>query len=236
VVPGSGSVTITITATIHSGTAGTTISNQGTVNYDADGDGTNEATRQTDDPAVGGAADPTTFLVLSPANVTGTKTVSGTFSPGGNVTYTIVLTNSSTTAQGDNPGPEFVDVLPSQLTLISASATSGTATTNIPTNTVNWNGSIPGNGGTVTITITAVIKPGTGGQTISNQGTINYDADGNGTNESSTVTSGPGGAGQPTTFAAVDITQVPTLNELGLAILFLLLAGAAVVQIRRRAA
>ena len=45
----------------------TTVSNQGTIHYDADGDGTNEATRLTDSPAAGGAADPTTFVVQSPA-------------------------------------------------------------------------------------------------------------------------------------------------------------------------
>jgi len=42
-------------------------------------------------------------------------------------TYTVVLSNSSTFAQQDNPGNEFIDVLPAGLTLVSASATSGTA-------------------------------------------------------------------------------------------------------------
>ncbi|HEX3529840.1 MAG TPA: IPTL-CTERM sorting domain-containing protein [Thermoanaerobaculia bacterium] len=242
VVPAGGSVTVTITATINAGTAGTTISNQGTVSYDADGNGTNEASNLTDDPGVGGAADPTSFLVLSPATVSGTMTVSGSFAQGTNVTYTVVLTNSNINpivkaAQGDNPGPEFVDVLPSQLALVSASASSGVATATIATNTVTWNGSIPA-GGSVTITIVALVKPGTGGQTISNQGTINFDADGNGTNESSALTDDPTvtGAANPTTFVALDITQVPTLGEIGLLTLCLLLAGAALLRLRRRTA
>jgi len=239
VVPAGGSVTITITATINAGTAGTTISNQASVSFDADGNGVNEASNLSDDPAVGGASDPTSFLVLSPATVSGTMTASGSFAQGTNVTYTVVLTNSNTNpivraAQGDNPGPEFIDVLPPQLALVSASATSGVATATIATNTVTWDGSIPA-GGSVTITIIATVKPGTGGQTISNQGTINFDADGNGTNESSALTDDPGvtGAANPTVFVALDITQVPTLGEFGLIALCLLLAGAAMLRLRR---
>ena len=240
VVPAGGSVTVTITATITAGTAGTTISNQGTVNYDADGNGVNEASNLTDDPSLGGATDPTSFLVLSPATVSGTMTASGSFEAGTNVTYTVVLTNTNVTAiiraaQGDNPGPEFVDALPAQLTLVSASATSGVATATVATNTVTWDGSIPA-GGTVTITIVALINPGTGGQTVSNQGTINFDADGNGTNESSALTDDPSqpGAADPTTFGALSIAQVPTLGGMGLITLCLLLAGVALLRLRRR--
>ena len=58
------SVTITIDATIDSGVApGTTISNQGTILYDANGDGTNETTAVTDDPATQPSGDPTSFQV-----------------------------------------------------------------------------------------------------------------------------------------------------------------------------
>jgi len=54
----------------------------------------------------------------------------------------------------------------------------------VGTNTVTWNGSIPRQR-SVTITITATINGGNLLQTITNQGTISYDADGNGTNEAS---------------------------------------------------
>ena len=40
---------------------------------------------------------------VNPAIVTGTKTVSGTFSEGGAIIYTVTLTNSGTGPQGDNP-------------------------------------------------------------------------------------------------------------------------------------
>ncbi|MEO7255415.1 MAG: M36 family metallopeptidase, partial [Casimicrobium sp.] len=61
------------------------------------------------------------------ATVAATKTVSGTFREGGAVTYTVTLTNSGTGNQADNAGNEFTDVLPAGLTLVSTSATSGTA-------------------------------------------------------------------------------------------------------------
>jgi uncharacterized repeat protein (TIGR01451 family) len=125
------------------------------------------------------------------AAVSGTKTASGTFAQNGNVTYTIVLTNNGSATQADNTGPEFTDVLPSQLSLVSASATSGTAVATTGTNTVTWDGSIPLLGGSVTITIQATVKPTSGGLTASNQGNIAFDGDGNGTNEAAAVTDDP---------------------------------------------
>jgi uncharacterized repeat protein (TIGR01451 family) len=235
-VPAHGSVTITIHATIKTGTALQTVTNQGTASYDADGNGTNESSTLTDDPSVGGTTDPTSFKVASPATIgTRTKTVSGTFAPGGTVTYTVVIGNSGSSAQQDNPGDEFTDVLPSQLALTGASASSGAATTT--GNTVHWNGSIPA-GGSVTITITAVISSGAASQSIANQGTIFYDADGNGTNESSILTDDPnvGGASDPTAFQVAGIAQIPTLSTLSLAILVLLLASGALLALRRRRA
>ncbi len=128
------------------------------------------------------------------AAVSGTKTASGTFAQNGNVTYTVTLTNNGSGAQADNPGNEFTDVLPAALTLVSATATSGTAVANTGTNTVTWNGGLQLAGGSVTITIQATVKGDAGGLTVSNQGTISFDADLNGTNESSTVTDDPGTA------------------------------------------
>jgi uncharacterized repeat protein (TIGR01451 family) len=131
--------------------------------------------------------------------ITGTKTVSGSFVEGGNITYTVVLTNIGSADQQDNPGNEFDDTLPASLTLVSATATSGTAAT--AGNAVSWNGSIAV-GASVTITISASINAGTMGTMISNQGTISYDNDDNGTNESTALTDNPGTAApnDPTSF------------------------------------
>jgi hypothetical protein len=153
-----------------------------------------------------------TLNVPSPAVITGTKTVSGSFDSGSTITYTVVLINSGLATQLDNPGNEFTDVLPAGLTLVSANATSGTSVATVGTNTVTWSGSIT-NGGAVTITINATINGLTNG-TVSNQGTISYDADGNGTNESSAVTDDPGVAGNnnPTGFTACTTNAVVTTN------------------------
>jgi uncharacterized repeat protein (TIGR01451 family) len=171
--------------------------------------------------------------------VTGTKSVTGTFTPGSTITYTIVLTNSGTGTQQDNAGNELIDLLPSSLTLVSASANSGTATATVATNTVTWNGSIA-SGSSVTIAIQALIRadaaPGT---TISNQGTINYDADGNGANESTRQTDSPsaGGSADPTAFVVVAapaaVAAIPTLDEWALLGLAAMLAALAMLAMKR---
>ena len=145
-----------------------------------------------------------TFTAPSPgALVAGTKTVSGSFTPGGSIAYTITLRNTGGGTQPDAAGSdELVDVLPSSLTLVSASAGAGAATATPATNTVAWNGSIA-TGGSVTVTAQAMVKAATAvGTMVSNQGTVRYDGDGNGTNESAVSTDDPGqaGAANPTVF------------------------------------
>jgi uncharacterized repeat protein (TIGR01451 family) len=228
-----GSAVFTLTVAVNSGTAnGTMISNTATVTeVGSDLNPGNESATATT----------TVTVAPSPATVTGTKTAAGTFQPGSTVTYTIVLSNSGTGTQQDNPGAELTDVLPPSLTLVSATATSGAAVATVGTNTVTWNGSIPA-GGSVTITIQATINPGTAqGTTISNQGAISYDADGDGTNEAAGVTDSPatGGAGDPTTFVVGPIEgppPIPTLDEVGLMLLALLLAMGGAMMLRRRRA
>ncbi len=230
-----GQVTITIHATIKSNTAGQTIANQGQIAFDADGNGTNEATAVTDDPGTAAKNDPTQLTVGPGADVTGTKAVTGSTNEGGTVTYTVVLTNSGNAAQADNPGNEFTDSLPAGLTFVSVTATSGVAAQSA--GTVTWNGAIPA-GGSVTITIQATINPGTAGTTISNQGTIHFDGDNNGTNEATGLTDNPATVTpviDPTTFQVTQsVIDVPTLSPLGFAILALLLAGAGFALLRRK--
>jgi uncharacterized repeat protein (TIGR01451 family) len=69
-IAADGSVTITITATINSAVPpGTTISNQGSFAFDADGDGINEASGTTDNPATEPPGDPTSFQVAQQADL-----------------------------------------------------------------------------------------------------------------------------------------------------------------------
>ncbi len=151
---------------------------------------------------------------MDPSDVSGTKTVSGTFEVGSTVTYTVTLTNIGDGLQEDNAGDEFVDVLPASLTLVTAIASTGSTTANPGTNTVAWNGTILPFGGTVTIEIEATINAGTEGTDISNQGTIYYDNDGISTNNDTRVTDDPTvlGKSDPTSFtvaAAPESTPEP---------------------------
>ncbi|WP_051097204.1 FG-GAP-like repeat-containing protein [Spirosoma panaciterrae] len=147
------------------------------------------------------ASSPLSLTILAPAAVSGTKTVLGEFTPGSLVTYTLTLNNTGASTQNDNPGDELTDTLPASLSLLSASATSGSVQPTPTTNTVTWNGSL-GPGGSVSITITARILTGTAGQTVSNQARIAYDSDGNNTNDASAKTDDPGvgGSADATSF------------------------------------
>lgn len=202
---------------------------------------TNTATVSSDtpDPDSGDDSASAGTTVVSGAVVSATKVVSGSFDAGDSVTYTVVLTNTAGNSQPDNPEDEFTDVLPPQLTLVSAGATSGMPVATVATNTVTWNGSIAA-GGSVTITIQAVINPGVApGTLVSNQGTVTYDTDGDGTNEATGVTDDPavGGTDDPTVFVVgAVILGIPTLSEGGLALLVLLLASGGAVLLRRRRA
>ena len=228
-LPAGGSVTYTASCTLSAAATGT-LSNTATVT--APGGVTDPV------PGNNNATDSDTVAAAPSADVSGTKTASGTFAVGGTVTYTVTLTNTGSGAQGDNPGDEFTDVLPPTLALVSATASSGTAVASTGTNTVTWNGSIPAGGGSVTITITATILPSAAGMTVSNQGAIHFDADGNGTNEASAVTDDPaaGGSGDPTSFVVADapaVVEIPTLDWRGLLALAALLAALGAWRLRR---
>lgn len=176
--------------------------------------------------------------VVNPV-ITATKQVTGGNQfAGGTVVYTVTLTNSGSGPQFDNPGDEFTDVLPAALTLVNATASSGTAVATVGTNTVTWNGAI-GVGGTVTITINATISASASGQTITNQGTVAFDADSNGTNESTALTDDPavGGATDPTAFIAAappEPVKVPAATVRGLILVSLCVAALALFELRRR--
>lgn len=179
------------------------------------------------------ASDSETTTISAASTFTASKTVIGDFFAGGSITYTVVLSNLGPLAQFDQAGDEFTDVLPPGLALVSASATSGTATANVGTNTVTWNGALPV-ASSVTITIQATILAG---GTISNQGQTFFDRNNNGVNETVGVTDDPGPAGStdPTVFTAAAFNvEVPTLGQFGLAAMAGLVALAAFSVLRRR--
>ncbi len=172
-------------------------------------------------------------VVATPPDVTASKSAGGPVHPEGSiVTYTIVLSNSGTLAQTDNPGNELTDVLPSSLTLISASATSGTTVATVGTNTVTWNGSIAG-GGSVTITIQAFIKSGTTGTTIANSASVSFDSDGNGTNDTTRTSDDPSTSAPSDPTAFLVAGSVPALSSPMLLLLAALLSAMALSAVRK---
>jgi uncharacterized repeat protein (TIGR01451 family) len=174
-----------------------------------------------------------TAVVATPVDITASKSAGGPAHPAGStVTYTIVLSNSGSLAQTDNPGNELTDVLPSSLTLVSASATSGTAAANIGTNTVTWNGSIAG-GGTVTVTIQALVNSGTTGMTISNSATVSFDSDASGTNDTTRTSDDPATSApsDPTSFLVAG--SVPAISPRMLLLLGMMLAAMALFAARK---
>jgi uncharacterized repeat protein (TIGR01451 family) len=139
----------------------------------------------TDPVTANNTATDTDTLLRVPSHLFGSKRVTGNFVQGGTVTYTIVLGNDGG-KQFDNAGDELTDILPVDLTLVSATATAGSAVATLATNTVTWNGDVP-SGGSVTISIVATINAAAGTR-VSNQASFTFDTDGDAINDATGVT------------------------------------------------
>ncbi|MEO8033937.1 MAG: hypothetical protein ABI837_05850, partial [Acidobacteriota bacterium] len=214
---GAGNAVFTLVVKVAAATAGgTVITNTATI----------AATTLDPNPANQSGSAATTVAGL--ARLSATKSAAGFFASGTQVTYTIVITNNGSGPHTDNPGHELTDILPVQLQLVSASATSGTALATIATNTVTWDGALAA-GASVTITVKAIIGSTIpNGTTVSNQASIAFDGDGNGTNEASAVSDDPSqpGAADPTTFTVIPPpASIPALDGRGLMLMAALLAA-----------
>jgi uncharacterized repeat protein (TIGR01451 family) len=218
--PGRSTFTLVV-ATDPSIAGGTVLQNQASFTFSADGrDVTRDATATT--------------TVLAPTSLAATKTVQAFVSPGGSFVYRIVVTNTSPHFQPDLPGDELVDVLPPEVVLTGASATAGTVSANLGASTVTWNGPLAG-GASVVITIAATVKASVPvGAVVTNQGTLAYDGDGNGSNEATALTDDPTKPGEQdaTAFEVVDL-PVPALGPAASIVLVLLLAVTTAVLLRR---
>jgi uncharacterized repeat protein (TIGR01451 family) len=207
-VPAGASVTITLNATVRPDATGE-IANVAVAFYDSDANGSNNAQVFSDDPSTPAPNDPTLFNVDIPTVVRAEMTASGGTRPLETVYYTVTLRNQGN-AQADNPGDEFVNVLPASLALQAVQANSGSATADTATNTVRWNTGVPANSLT-TMVIIAQVRFDTVGQ-VSNQGTVNYDGNGDGSNETSALSDDPGppGDSDPT---LINVLAQPTRIE-----------------------
>ena len=219
----------------------TEISCQGTVTTDTLPGGV-----LTDDPAPPGMADPTVEPVSAAPVVTATKTAAllvdtngdGQAGPGDTLEYTAVITNAG---NEDASGVVFTSGAPTHTNLVNGSVTTtaGTVTTGNgggDTSVAVSVGTVPGAGGTVTITFQVTIdNPLPGGVTqISCQGTVT------GTNFPSIPTDDPAtvaeGDATLTPIAQASVVEVPTLNAWGLGALLLTLLGLGMWRVRRATA
>jgi uncharacterized repeat protein (TIGR01451 family) len=125
------------------------------------------------------------------------KTGSATdFKEGDIIKYTIVISNTGTADMPNNPGAEMIDQIGAGVKPRSRgdTASSGTLTYTAASRTYTWNGSIPA-GGSVTITFEVTIQKGAGSDTfiplVCNQAAVSIDADLNGSNETTILTTDP---------------------------------------------
>lgn len=209
-IPAGGQVSFAINAEVDSNFVGT-ISNSAS----------SQVAAGSSDPVAANNADNVDISVISPADITAEKTVTGDFALGGTVIYSIVLSNNGSQTQFDNPGDEMVDQVPAELSVIDANADAGVI--GINGNEVTWNGSIAA-GAQVNISIVAVVNPNQNGGFIENQAQIFFDNDGDGINEANTLSTDPFSGGA-TVFGVA--AAVPTLSLRGLVVMSLLFVGLA---------
>lgn len=159
------------------------------------------------------------YDILQDADLDLTKTVDPTVvQPGGTVTYTLTVTNN-----GPDPANNTVvtDNLPAEFTWTGDDCGAGPPAGGPPNGTLTWNVGNLANGASATCNVTGTVD-GPNGTIASN---------------SATATSDSTDPTPPTAVATVTIQlsvlEIPTLSRIGIALLLLLLAGAAVWALRR---
>ena len=132
---------------------------------------------------------------------------------GDEIRYEIKITNNGNQAQQDNPGHEYVNKLPSNGEPIAYETTCSSGTIDYirekNSGRVVWDGSIPA-GETITLRYSVTVDSG---PVIKNRGTINYDPEGDGTNNEQTWTDDPAEPGD------YDFTKTEVKTELDLSII-----------------
>lgn len=140
---------------------------------------------------------------------------------GGEITYTILLVHGGPGTLG-GPGPEFEDIVPSELTVVGVGADRGIAT--FVGNIVRWDGTLqPGE--SVTITITATVDSETLGMEICNQGLVIPGI---------VPTDDPGEPGFEDPTCLFVVAFIPTLSPVWMSLLAILLAALGLIGVRRR--
>jgi len=168
----------------------------------------------------------------------------GTVQAGDTIRYEVTIWNYGCADLEDNPGHEYTDALPAGMDATGQiTETSGTAA--LDGNTIVWDGSITA-GGSVTIKYTVDLSHELEiDDQICNQGTVHWDSDGDGTNDSTTQTDDPTTeAEDDPTCLTIDVPvgplplagtiDAPTLSEWGMILASCLFAAAFAWHLIRR--
>jgi uncharacterized repeat protein (TIGR01451 family) len=143
-----------------------------------------------------------------------------TATPGGSIDYTIVVSNAG---PADVTGATVTDTLPASLTCTwTCTASAGSSCTAVGAGDINDSVDIL-NGGSVTYDVPCSIDINATGSLV-NSASVASAIDPNGGNDSSTAT---------TALAQPPVVAVPTTSQAGLALMGLLLLGAAFWTLRR---
>ncbi len=105
--------------------------------------------------------------------------------------YIITISNTGAANQNNNPGNEFEDIIPINTTYVPNSATATSGAISYSGGKIIWNGGVPSESSvalTFNVTVDAGVENGT---IISNQGTVYWDSNEDGTNDATELTDDP---------------------------------------------
>lgn len=161
------------------------------------------------------------FTGFARTDIIARKTVTdingGEAEPGDALKYNIALINTGGADQNNNPGNEFEDFIPENTEFIidSETATSGVIEYDSNENKIIWNGQITAES-SVSLSFMVTINPDLETTTvISNQGTVYWDSNLNGTNDATELTDDPHAEGehQPTNITVYVFEAPSTVLE-----------------------
>ena len=164
---------------------------------------------------------PALHLGLGEADLDLTKTVDPTtVEPGDSVTYTLTVTNNGPADAGNTV---VTDNLPAEFTWTGDDCGAGPPAGGPPNGTLIWNVGTLANGAMATCNVTGTMD-GPSGTMATNSATATSDA---------SDPTPPTAAATVTIELIPSVLEIPTLSQVGIALLLLLLAGAAIWALRR---
>ncbi|MDI6831635.1 MAG: DUF5719 family protein [Actinomycetota bacterium] len=201
--PGAANAVVISFSVALSGTLspGSEVANQGDLHWDADGDGVKESAEPSDDPRTLQVDDDPTRVVVgqSLGNVSAWKTAAdpngGSLLPGEDIRYDLILGNANPAALQ----ARLQDPIPAHTSYVADSAQAldingepvGEISYQAATGLLSWNGEMAATS-FVFISFRVRVDAGIpGGTAISNQGTLRYDSDGDGSPDKEMVTDDP---------------------------------------------